>query len=78
MNEAKRILGDRIELCKEIYDVTIDIDALVLVTEWSEFRIPNYKILTRLMKNRVIFDGRNIYDPAEMKENNFTYYSIGR
>lgn len=78
MEEAKRILGDRVELCKEIYDVTIDSDALVLVTEWSEFRIPNYKILTRLMKNMVIFDGRNIYDPAEMRENNFVYYGIGR
>ena len=78
MKEAKRILGDRIEYCADMYEAAIDIDALVLITEWSEFRIPNYKILQKLMKNRVIFDGRNIYEPIEMKENGFTYYGIGR
>jgi UDPglucose 6-dehydrogenase len=78
MHEAKRILKDRIEFCTDIYDVAVDADALALVTEWSEFRIPNYKVLSKLLKNKVIFDGRNIYDPAEMKENGFIHYSIGR
>jgi UDPglucose 6-dehydrogenase len=78
MHEAKRILGDTIELCPDIYDVAVDADALVLVTEWSEFRIPNYRVLSKLLVHKVIFDGRNIYDPSEMKENGFIYYSIGR
>ncbi|MBA7546284.1 UDP-glucose 6-dehydrogenase [subsurface metagenome] len=61
-----------------MYEVPVDADALALVTEWSEFRIPNYKVLSKLLINKVIFDGRNIYDPAEMKENGFIYYGIGR
>ena len=78
MKEAKQILGNRIEYSQDMYDAVIDADALVLVTEWSEFRVPNYKVLSRLMKQKIIFDGRNIYEPAEMKENGFTYYPIGR
>jgi UDPglucose 6-dehydrogenase len=78
MEEAERILGATIELCKDMYEVAVDADALALITEWSEFRIPNYKVLSKLLKNKVIFDGRNIYDPAEMKENGFTCYGIGR
>jgi UDPglucose 6-dehydrogenase len=78
MNEAKHILGDRIKYSQDMYEAVIDADALILVTEWSEFRVPNYKVLNRLMKQKVIFDGRNIYEPSEMKENGFTYYPIGR
>ena len=78
MKEAKRILDNKIEYCKDMYDVAVNSDALVLITEWSEFRILNYKILEKLLKKPVIFDGRNIYDPSEMKENGFTYYGIGR
>ena len=78
MKEAKQIFGNRIEYSQDMYDAVIDADALVLVTEWSEFRVPNYKVLSRLMKQKIIFDGRNIYEPAEMKENGFTYYPIGR
>jgi UDPglucose 6-dehydrogenase len=61
-----------------MYEVAVDADALALITEWSEFRIPNYKVLQKLLKSKTVFDGRNIYDPAEMKENGFTYYGIGR
>ena len=61
-----------------MYEATLDADALVLVTEWNEFRIPNYKILMKLMGQKVIFDGRNIYDPDEMRDFGFEYYSIGR
>jgi len=78
MDEAKRILGDKIEYGKDAYDVLIDADAMLLVTEWPEFRIPNLNVMEKLMKNNVIFDGRNIYDPKEMQEDGFTYYSIGR
>lgn len=78
MKEAHRILGDKISFAKDQYDACIDADALVLVTEWSEFRLPNFKVLERLLKNKLIFDGRNIYDIAELEEISFTYYSIGR
>ncbi len=78
LNEAKRILGDKISFANDEYDACIDVDALIIVTEWSEFRIPNFRVLKKLMKNNIIFDGRNIYDPEEMNELGFTYYSIGR
>ncbi len=78
MKEAKRILGTSAEFCNDMYEVAVDADALALITEWSEFRIPNYKVLQKLLKSKTVFDGRNIYDPAEMKENGFTYYGIGR
>ena len=78
MEEAKKTLGDSIEYGKDPYDVLIDADALLLVTEWPEFRIPNFSVMEKLLKNKVIFDGRNIYDSEELVENGFTYYSIGR
>ena len=78
MEEGKRILGDKITFANDEYEACIDADALIVVTEWSEFRIPNFKVLKKLMKSQIIFDGRNIYDPEEMKEIDFTYYSIGR
>ncbi len=72
------IMGDRIEYTKDRYEALIDADGLILITEWSEFRILNYVLLKKLMKELVVFDGRNIYDPAEMKENGIIYYGIGR
>ncbi len=78
MEEAERILGNTIEYAKDEYDAIIDADALLVVTEWSEFRMPNFRILEKLMNNKAIFDGRNVYDPEEMDELGFTYYSIGR
>jgi UDPglucose 6-dehydrogenase len=78
MSECKKIIGDKIEYSKEPYDAVVDADALVLLTEWPEFRVLNFKILDKLMKQKVIFDGRNIYEPSEMQEYGFSYYSIGR
>ena len=78
MEEGKRILGDKIEFAKDEYDAAIDADALLLVTEWPEFRIPNFRVLEKLLKNKVIFDGRNIYDPEELAELDFDYFAIGR
>ncbi len=78
MDEAQRILGDKITYAKDEYDACIDADAIVLVTEWPEFRLPNFRVLERLLKYRIIFDGRNIYDPAELAELSYTYYPIGR
>lgn len=78
MEEAKRIIGNKIEYANDEYDACIDADALILVTEWPEFRLPNFRVLKRLLKNSIIFDGRNIYDPLELAEMSFSYYSIGR
>jgi UDPglucose 6-dehydrogenase len=78
MEESKRILGDKITYVKERYEALVDADALVVVTEWAEFRVPNYRMMEKLMKHKVVFDGRNIYDPLEMAEHGFSYYCIGR
>jgi UDPglucose 6-dehydrogenase len=78
MEETRRKIGDKIIYAADQYEALVDADALVLVTEWSEFRVPRYKVLEKLMKGKVIFDGRNIYDPEEVKEFGFRYYGIGR
>ncbi len=78
LDEAKRRIGNKIKYVDDQYEALVDADALVLMTEWAEFRVLKYKIIDKLMKQKVIFDGRNIYDPIEMKEFGYTYYSIGR
>jgi UDPglucose 6-dehydrogenase len=78
MEEARHLFGDTIEYGNDPYEVLIDADALILVTEWPEFRVLNYKVIEKLLKNKVIFDGRNIYDMNEMTENGFSYFGIGR
>ncbi len=78
MEEAKHTLKDSVVYAKDEYDACIEVDALLVVTEWSEFRMPNFRILDKIMNNKLIFDGRNIYDPEEMKDMDYTYYSIGR
>lgn len=77
MNEAKHILGDKITYADDKYDALLDADALIVVTEWPEFKFLNFSQISQLMKNDLILDGRNIYDSKEMKENGFTYYCIG-
>ncbi len=78
LEEASRILGDKIEFCSDKYEALVDTDGLIVVTEWPEFRVLNYGVLEKLMREKVIFDGRNIYDAEELKEHGFYYYSIGR
>lgn len=78
MNEARKYFGDRIEYVNDNYEVLKEADALAIVTEWNEFRRPNFPKMKSLMKSPVIFDGRNLYEPREMKEYGFTYYCIGR
>jgi UDPglucose 6-dehydrogenase len=77
MHEAKRILGDTIYYAPDQYDALIDADALMLITEWPEFKFPNFSIIQKLLKQPVILDGRNIYDIREMKRKGFNYYCIG-
>ena len=76
--EAKHIIGDKIEYAEDKFDALIDADALLLVTEWNEFKVLNFKVMKKLMKEHVVFDGRNIYTHNEMNENGFTYFGIGR
>jgi UDPglucose 6-dehydrogenase len=76
--EASRILGDKIEYAKDQYEALLEADALLLVTEWREFRVPNFKVMEKLMSNKAIFDGRNIYEPEELTELGWYYKGIGR
>jgi len=77
MKEAKRMLGDKIEYAQEQYEVLKDVDGLFLITEWPEFKFPDFNKVKNLMKKHVIFDGRNVYDPNEMKALGFDYFGIG-
>lgn len=77
MNEAKHHLADSIIYAEDQYDALIDADGLALVTEWPEFRFPNFNIVKKLLNRAVVFDGRNIYDRTEMKRNGFDYFCIG-
>lgn len=77
MNECRRRLGDKVEYAVDMYDAATDADALMLLTEWNQFRLPSLAALGKLMRRRVIFDGRNIYDKGEMREHGFDYFKIG-
>ncbi len=78
MSEAKRILGDSVTYSDNKSDALQDADVLLLVTEWNEFRVPDYNKMKKIMRRFIVIDGRNIYNPAEMKENGFEYFGIGR
>jgi UDPglucose 6-dehydrogenase len=75
---ARRIFGSRIALCEKSYDALAGADALAIVTEWNEFREPDFRKMRSLMKSPVVFDGRNIYSPEQMRTLGFTYFSMGR
>jgi UDPglucose 6-dehydrogenase len=77
MKEATHQLGDTITYAEDQYEALIDADCLLLVTEWPEFKFPNFKIVKKLLNMPVIFDGRNIYEMAEMKRQGFEYFCIG-
>jgi UDPglucose 6-dehydrogenase len=76
--EAQRRFGGQIYYARDIYDAVVDADALVLVTEWKEFRLPSWSAVKKLMNDRLVLDGRNIYDTNELQENGFVYHRIGR
>ena len=77
-DEAKKIFGARIQLASSNYASVEGADALLIVTEWQAFRNPNFDRMKSIMRQPVIFDGRNIYDPAQLRQLGFTYYSVGR
>ena len=78
MEEAKRRLGDRIGYAANMYDALTDADAMIIVTEWQEFKVPKFTFIEKALKEKVIFDGRNIYNPEQMREFGYTYYGIGK
>jgi UDPglucose 6-dehydrogenase len=78
INETKKLLGDRIEYSSDPYEALANADAFALMTEWAEFHLPDFNRMAELMKNKVIFDGRNIYDPAQLRKLGFIYFGIGR
>lgn len=77
MPEAKHSLGDSVTYAKDEFAALIDADALLVVTEWPDFRAPNFDVVARLMKQKIIFDGRNIYEASELKSLGFAYHCIG-
>ena len=76
--EAKRRVGDNIQYAKDIYECVTNADALMIATEWKEFRLPSWTVIKERMRTPLILDGRNIYSPKEMDENGFIYHCIGR
>lgn len=77
MDECRRRLGDNVEYATDMYDAAVDADALLLVTEWKQFRMPSLPVLRRTMRRPLIIDGRNIYDPEYLAESGFIYDKIG-
>ena len=78
MNECRRILGDAILYCKDMYDAVLDADALLLLTEWKEFRLPSWQVVKKSMRRPLVIDGRNIFDSDELHELGFEYFGIGK
>lgn len=78
MDECRRRVGDCIYYATDMYDAALDADALILVTEWKEFRLPSWAVLKKAMKQSLVLDGRNIYDKKDMEEQGFVYYCVGK
>lgn len=75
---ARNVIGEKVTYCASAYEVTENADALLLVTEWNEFRHPDFEVIKKELKSAVIFDGRNVYNPEQLRKLGFTYYGIGR
>lgn len=78
MDECCRRVGDAVVYCKDMYEAVVDADALVLLTEWKQFRVPSWSVIKRVMVNPLVIDGRNIYDKAELVAEGFVYKAIGK
>ncbi len=78
MDHVREIYGDRVIFCEDMYEALINADALLVLTEWAQFRTPEYEKMSGLLSEMVIFDGRNVYDIEQMKAEGFHYVSIGR
>jgi UDPglucose 6-dehydrogenase len=78
MENSKMVLGNRIRFVENQYDALADADALLIATEWNEFRTPDFDKISSLLKHKIIFDGRNLFDLEAMEKSGFHYVSIGR
>lgn len=78
MNECRRRISDKVYYAGDMYDAVLDADALLMLTEWKQFRLPSWGVVAKSMKTPLIIDGRNIYDAEELRQNGFEYYCIGR
>ena len=78
MDNVKKVMGDKLSFAKDEYEALKGADALIVATEWALFRTPDFKRAEELLKAKVIFDGRNLYDLEEMKELGYHYESVGR
>ena len=78
MENVRKIYGDKLVYCDRRDDALVGADALAIVTEWKQFVHPDFEEMKRLMRQPVIFDGRNLYNPPRMRTAGFTYYSVGR
>ena len=78
MDECKRRIGDKVTYCRDMYDAVLDADALLLLTEWKEFRLPTWGVIKKAMRKPLVIDGRNIFDVEELDENGFEYHCIGK
>lgn len=78
MNECRRRIGDKVYYANDMYDAALNADALIMITEWKQFRLPSWGVLKRTMTTPLIIDGRNIYDANELKQEGFTYKCIGK
>ena len=78
MDECRRRVGDKVTYCRDMYDAVLDADAMLLLTEWKEFRLPTWGVIKKAMRKPLVIDGRNIFDPDELAENEFEYHCIGK
>lgn len=78
MEECQRRIADEVEYAEDMYDTLLDADALLILTEWKQFRLPNWQVVKKVMTNPLIIDGRNIYDSEELLSLGFEYYCIGK
>ena len=78
MDECRRRLGDAVEYARDMYDAVLDADAMLLLTEWKQFRMPSWGVIRKTMARPLVIDGRNIYDAREMEEYGIEYHCIGR
>ena len=78
MDECRRRIGDVVTYCNDMYDAVLNADALLLLTEWKEFRLPTWGVIKKAMSHPIVIDGRNIFDADELKEDGFEYHCIGK
>ena len=78
MDECRRRIGDVVTYSNDMYDAVLNADALLLLTEWKEFRLPTWGVIKKAMSHPIVIDGRNIFDADELKEDGFEYHCIGK